>query len=76
MDLHGNIFKVASVECDFSFAEVIENEKEELRRRLLQVYFKEEPELYDLINDDEKWDEYFRKYLIERFGCEFSRESY
>lgn len=61
MDLHGNIFKVATVECDFSFAEVIENEKEELRRRLLQVYFKEEPELYDLINDDEKWDEYFRK---------------
>jgi glycogen debranching enzyme len=62
MDLHGNIFKVASVECDFSFAEVIENEKEELRDRLLQVYFKDEPTLFDMINDDEKWEEYFRKY--------------
>ena len=65
MDLHGNIFKVATVECDFSFAEVIEGEREELRKRLLEVYFKDEPTLYDLINDDDKWDEYFRKYYCD-----------
>ena len=65
MDLHGNIFKVASVECDFSFAEVVDNEKEELRDRLLEVYFKDEPTLYDLINDDEKWEEYYHELVTD-----------
>ena len=64
MDLYGNIFHVASVECDFEFADVIQQEKKELLRRLLDVYFKDEPTIYEMIKDDDKWEEYFGRYSL------------
>lgn len=62
MDLYGNTFHVAAVDCDFSFAEVIEKEKDELRRRLLDVYFKDEPTIVEILSDEEKWEYFFCEY--------------
>ena len=62
MDLYGNTFHGATVECNFSFPDVIENEKEELYDRLLNVYFKDEPTIREILKDEDKWEGFFGKY--------------
>lgn len=61
MDLYGNTFRPAAVDCNFSFAEVVENEKDELLKRLLNVYFKDTPVIYDILKDEEKWEGFFHE---------------